>query len=52
MKIRHGACGMCGGDLHPLGRLGDREHYVCRQCGGQFSRQAKAKKAKESKQEA
>ena len=28
MKIRHGACGMCGGDLHPLGRLGNREHYV------------------------
>jgi len=28
-----------------LGRLGNLEHYACRQCGGQFSRQARKRKA-------
>jgi len=47
MRIRFGACPMCGGDLHPLGQLGNLKHYTCRQCGGQFSRGAKKKQRPE-----
>ena len=28
-----GGCPVCGGDLEPLGRLGNREHFKCRHCG-------------------
>ena len=44
MKIRYGACQMCGGDLHPLGQLGNLQYYTCRHCGGQFSRKTKGKR--------
>lgn len=26
-------CAMCGGELVPVGNLGDLEHYRCRDCG-------------------
>ena len=46
MRIRHNACPACGdGDLHPLGRLGFLEHYRCRQCGMQTSREIRKVRA-------
>lgn len=30
-------CGLCGGDLQPLGQLGSMTHYRCRHCGADFS---------------
>lgn len=32
-------CGMCGGLLMPLGQLGRRMHYRCRNCGMDCSRE-------------
>jgi len=46
MRIRHGACPVCRGDLHPLGRLGFLEHYRCRQCGIQTSREIRNVRAR------
>lgn len=37
-------CKMCGGPCGILGRLGNLIHYVCRNCGAQYSRKAKPKK--------
>jgi ribosomal protein L37E len=31
-------CHLCGGPALLLGRLGDREHYQCRDCGIAWSR--------------
>ena len=30
-------CDMCGGELYDLGRLGNRQHQRCRQCGAECS---------------
>lgn len=47
MRIRHNACPACGnGDLHPLGRLGFLEHYQCRHCGMQTSREIRKVRAR------
>lgn len=37
-------CSLCGGRLGLLGRLGNLLHYLCRDCGMQFSRKAKKQK--------
>jgi tRNA(Ile2) C34 agmatinyltransferase TiaS len=31
------ACPVCGGEGKPLGRLGRRVHFRCRDCGSDFS---------------
>ena len=31
------SCQICNGELHLIGVLGNREHYMCRQCGMQWS---------------
>lgn len=40
-SYEHGPeCPMCGGDGVPMGVLGSRAHYSCRQCGMEFSHDA------------
>jgi hypothetical protein len=43
------ACGLCGGPLVLLGKLGDRKHYRCRNCGMGWSKPAKPKQTKRPK---
>jgi hypothetical protein len=38
-------CPSCGGPGVPLGGLGNRKHYRCRDCGADFSHEAKPKQA-------
>ena len=39
-------CPVCGGQAGVLGSLGNRVHYVCRDCGMQFSKIRKPRKKK------
>ena len=39
-------CPICNGELGLLGRLGDRNHYLCRHCGMQVSRKVKPRAKK------
>jgi hypothetical protein len=36
------ACGACGGDAPLMGRLGNLNHYRCRQCGTDSSMEARS----------
>jgi hypothetical protein len=38
-------CQLCGGPLVPLGRLGNRDHLTCRDCGMACSRLAEAEES-------
>ena len=37
-------CSICGGPLGILGMLGNLIHYLCRNCGMQFSKRKRRKK--------
>jgi hypothetical protein len=39
------SCNQCGGPLVPLGSLGKRKHYRCRNCGAQTSKKGMRKRA-------
>ena len=39
-------CLLCSGDAYPLGTLGLRTYFQCRDCGAQFSRKTKSPKRK------
>ena len=42
-------CPMCNGPMGLLGQLGNRKHWLCRNCGAQCSTKPKAKKSKKEK---
>jgi transposase-like protein len=45
--MRFVTCPMCYGEAGVLGVLGYLRHYLCRNCGMQFSRKIKRRKKRE-----
>lgn len=41
-------CQLCTGPCYQLGSLGQLKWFVCRNCGMQFSRKARAKKVRKN----